>query len=80
MKIPVTRADVRDFVKKTSGHVPGVLIEAVVSEQNSRLDLVGDHPETTALTAYTVQQWIEIRVFAGVGDDEYDRILRENVG
>ena len=76
----VTRADVWDFVENTSTHVPGVLVDAVVSELNSRLHLVGDHPESTVLTAATVPQWIAMRVGDDLGEAEYDRILRANVG
>lgn len=80
MNIAVTRADVRDFVESTSSHVTGVLVDAVVAELNSRLHLVGDHLETTALNASTVPQWIAMRVRDELGDDEYDKILRGNVG
>ena len=78
--VNVTLADVMYFVESTSTHVPGVLVDAVVSELNARLDLVGYHPETTVLNASTVPQWIAMRVEDELGEDEYDRILRANVG
>lgn len=80
MNIAVPRTDVRDFVESTSAHVPGVLVDAVVAELDARLGLVGDHPETTALNAPTVQQWIEMRVKDELGEDGYDKVLRANVG
>jgi hypothetical protein len=79
MNIEVTRDDVRDFVESTSTHVPGVLVDAVVSELEAQLHLVGSHPESTVLTAATVPQWIAIRVNDELGQDKYDEILRNNV-
>lgn len=76
----MTRADVRDFVEKTSNHVPGVLVDAVVSELHSKLHLLGDHPKTTVLTVATMPQWIAIRIRDGLGEAEYGRILQANVG
>jgi hypothetical protein len=71
--------DVRAFVGSTSTRVPGVMVDAVVSELNARLDLVGYHPETTVLNASTVPKWIAMRV-SELGAGEYDKILRANVG
>jgi hypothetical protein len=76
--VRVTFGDVRDFVESNSSHVPGALVDAVASELNARLGLVGDHPTTTVLNAATVPQWIAIRVENDLGQDLYDKILREN--
>jgi hypothetical protein len=75
----VALADVTDFVQNTSTRVPGVRVDAVASELNARLDLVGYHPETTVLNASTVPQWIAMRV-SELGEGEYDKILQANVG
>ena len=71
--------DVIDFVESTSTRMPGVLVDAVVSELNARLDLVGYHPEATISNASTVPQWIAMRV-SELGEGEYDNILQANVG
>jgi hypothetical protein len=78
--VNLTLADVMNFVESTSTRVPGLLVDAVVSELNARLDLVGYHAETALLNASTVPQWIAMRVKDELGEDEYDRILRANVG
>jgi hypothetical protein len=80
METQVTRSDVRDFVENTSTHVPRVLVDAVVSELEARLQLSGNHPTTTVLTAATVPQWIALRVEDELGQAQYDAILRENIG
>jgi len=79
MSVTVTQADVRDFVEKSSADVGGVNVDAVVAELNARLELVGEHPESTVLTAATVQQWIALRVEQDLDEGEYERILRNNV-
>jgi hypothetical protein len=53
-----------------------VLVDAVVSELNAKLHLVGEHPVTTALDPSTVQPWIALRIRDDLGVDEYGEILR----
>ena len=78
-KVRVTRADVADVVRERSAGVPGVEVDAVVSELVERLpDLVGEHTATTALGANTVPAWIGQQI-----DDEYtpsafDAVLKAN--
>ena len=72
MMITIPPGDVREFVENTA---TGVNVDAVVSELNARLHLVGEHPVTTALNASTIQVWIAMRVRDDLGVDAYGKIL-----
>ena len=80
MSVRVTTADVRDAVEKLVKEKgkTGVLIDAVVAELQARLNLAGEHPETTFLNSGTVQAWIASEIRNRLGDDEFDKILDAN--
>jgi len=77
--VRVTTADVRDAVERLAKEKgkTGVIVDAVVAELQARLDLVGEHPETTALNSSNVPAWIEKKIADRLGD-EFDKILDAN--
>jgi hypothetical protein len=78
-KIMVTRADVRDVVTHKARGVPSVIIDAVVTELDQQLDLVGEHNMTTALRPDTVEPWIEMQIDGALGDDGFNQIVQRRL-
>jgi hypothetical protein len=77
-KVTVTQADVRDVVVERSAHLPNVMVDAVVSELNEKLGLVGEHNMTTALRSDTVKPWIEMQIDGELGDAGFEDILQHS--
>jgi hypothetical protein len=78
--VNVLRTDVADVIAELAayfGHQE-VAVDAVVSEIDAALHLVGRHPLTTMLSPSTVRIWIAGRLAADFGRTKFEEILANN--
>jgi len=79
LTVLITTADVRDAVEslaKEKGRT-GVIVDAVVAELQARLNLVREHPATTALNWSNVLEGLKKEITDRLGD-QFDKILDAN--
>lgn len=55
---------------------PNETVDAVVTELDKQLGLVGEHNMTTALRPDTVEPWIEMQIDGALGDDGFNQIVQ----
>lgn len=75
-KVTVTRADVHDVVTQKVEGAPEVIVDALITELDEQLGLVGEHNMTTALRPDTVKPWIEMQIDGALGDDGLQQIVQ----
>lgn len=78
-RVTVTRADVRDVVTRKVEGAPGMIVDALVTELDEQLGLVGEHDMTTALRPDTVEPWIEMQIEGALGDDGFNQIVQRRL-
>jgi hypothetical protein len=77
--VTVVRADVRQVLATLAAFgFDGVAVDAVVSEIDSTLSLIGEHPVTTMLNWSTVMPWIAHQIGQELGATKFEEIFRAN--
>jgi hypothetical protein len=78
--VTVVRADVRQVLTTLAAYFgfDGVAVDAVVSEIDSMLSLIGEHPVTTMLNWSTIMPWIAHQIGQELGATKFEEIFRAN--
>jgi hypothetical protein len=78
--VQVVRADVQQVVETLAAYFgfDDVAVDAVVSEIDSQLNLIGEHPATPMLNWSTFMPWIALQIGRELGAAKFDEILEAN--